>query len=294
MKLVIQAVRSLFRKIENAIDMLGIKYEKLLVLVKGTQAGLDEAIASIENVQWQCSNLNADKMNKSDPTGTGAFSMNRNPDSSRSSTGTNSGVIGTDLIANEKATFAIGEYNKPYTMGHYAELVYQQKYRSIDTSNRSIALFHSKPVFSPISGSFGIEPTYELVTADQIKVGDMVYDGITSLGYTSASHYYVITKVYGDNLHFDYLEHRNGARHATRCVHAFIVGNGTSNDDRSNAHTLDWDGNAWFAGKVYIGGTGMDDPDAVELGALTDAAKAEIVQAVIAELPVYNGEVAEV
>lgn len=32
-----------------------------------------------------------------------------------------------------------------------------------------------------------------------------------------------------------------------------IVGNGTSNTARSNAHTLDWDGNAWFAGNVQTG-----------------------------------------
>lgn len=37
-----------------------------------------------------------------------------------------------------------------------------------------------------------------------------------------------------------------------------IVGNGTSDTARSNAHTLDWDGNAWFAGDVYTGGTAMD------------------------------------
>lgn len=33
-----------------------------------------------------------------------------------------------------------------------------------------------------------------------------------------------------------------------------IAGNGAW-DQRSNAHTLDWDGNAWFAGDVYIGST---------------------------------------
>ena len=32
-----------------------------------------------------------------------------------------------------------------------------------------------------------------------------------------------------------------------------IVGNGTSNEERSNAHTLDWEGNAWFAGNVTVG-----------------------------------------
>ena len=32
--------------------------------------------------------------------------------------------------------------------------------------------------------------------------------------------------------------------------YAHIVGNGKSNTARSNAHTLDWEGNAWFAGTV--------------------------------------------
>lgn len=38
-------------------------------------------------------------------------------------------------------------------------------------------------------------------------------------------------------------------------IYAHIVGNGTSNTKRSNAHTLDWSGNAWFAGTVE--GTAM-------------------------------------
>ena len=48
--------------------------------------------------------------------------------------------------------------------------------------------------------------------------------------------------------------------------YAHIVGNGTgtSTSKRSNAHTIDWDGNAWFKGKVYIGGTSQ--ADAIELG----------------------------
>lgn len=41
--------------------------------------------------------------------------------------------------------------------------------------------------------------------------------------------------------------------------YAHIVGNGTGNYDRSNIHTLDWSGNAWFASDVYVGGTGQDD-----------------------------------
>lgn len=44
--------------------------------------------------------------------------------------------------------------------------------------------------------------------------------------------------------------------------YATIIGNGTSDYTRSNAYTLDWDGNAWFAGDVYVGstsGTNKDD-----------------------------------
>ena len=52
--------------------------------------------------------------------------------------------------------------------------------------------------------------------------------------------------------------------------YAHIVGNGERVEENgqytttySNAHTLDWDGNAWFAGDVYIGGTSQDDAMAI-------------------------------
>ena len=55
-------------------------------------------------------------------------------------------------------------------------------------------------------------------------------------------------------------------------VYAHIVGNGYSEtiadddglhttDYRSNAHTLDWSGNAWYAGDIRVGGTSYDDAD---------------------------------
>lgn len=47
--------------------------------------------------------------------------------------------------------------------------------------------------------------------------------------------------------------------------YAHILGNGASDTERSNAHTVDWDGNAWYAGDVYVGGTGQDDPNAKRL-----------------------------
>lgn len=35
--------------------------------------------------------------------------------------------------------------------------------------------------------------------------------------------------------------------------YAHIVGNGTSDSQRSNAHTVDWNGNGWFAGDILLG-----------------------------------------
>lgn len=43
--------------------------------------------------------------------------------------------------------------------------------------------------------------------------------------------------------------------------YAHIVGNGAGDAKRSNAHTLDWKGNGWYAGKLSQEGTPTDDKD---------------------------------
>lgn len=63
------------------------------------------------------------------------------------------------------------------------------------------------------------------------------------------------TKAQGEN------QHVQGKYNIADTISAHIVGNG-SNSKKSNAHTLDWSGNAWFAGDVYTGstsGTNKDD-----------------------------------
>ena len=44
-------------------------------------------------------------------------------------------------------------------------------------------------------------------------------------------------------------------------VYADIIGNGTSTTKRSNAATVDWSGNAWYAGNVYVGSTSGTNKD---------------------------------
>lgn len=55
--------------------------------------------------------------------------------------------------------------------------------------------------------------------------------------------------------------------------YAHIVGNGNPDTYYSNAHTLDWDGNAWFAGDVYVGGTSQDDENAIKLSSVAEKLK---------------------
>ena len=87
----------------------------------------------------------------------------------------------------------------------------------------------------------------------------------------------------------------------TENKYVHIVGNGSSNDKRSNAHTLDWDGNAWFAGEVKVGGTGQYDNAAKRLattedipvvdGTLTQSGQAADAKAVGDRLSTLSGEI---
>lgn len=74
----------------------------------------------------------------------------------------------------------------------------------------------------------------------------------------------------------------------TRGTYLHIAGNGTSST-RSNAYTLDWSGNAWFAGDVYVGSTSGTNKDAGSKKLLT---KDDIPVYTATEIETiwYNGE----
>ncbi len=71
--------------------------------------------------------------------------------------------------------------------------------------------------------------------------------------------------------------------------YSHIVGNGSSHSARSNSHTLDWNGNAWFAGDVYVKGANQDDTAAIKLATLND-----LPQGVPACTTADNGKVLKV
>lgn len=90
-------------------------------------------------------------------------------------------------------------------------------------------------------------------------------EGLETMAFGEAAHsegHYTIA--YGDYQHVQgrfNIEDRDDDYNPLN-TYAHIVGNGEDYSIPSNAHTLDWDGNAWFAGDVYVGstsGTNKDD-----------------------------------
>ena len=86
--------------------------------------------------------------------------------------------------------------------------------------------------------------------------------------YSHAEGYNTIVSGHASHAEGDYTiakgrnQHVQGKYNIEDTISAHIVGNGTTYNARSNAHTLDWQGNAWFAGDVYTGstsGTNKDD-----------------------------------
>ena len=86
------------------------------------------------------------------------------------------------------------------------------------------------------------------------------YNNTASGKYSHAEGFYVTANSKSQHVQGEYniLDTENVSERST---YAHIVGNGTGTSARSNAHTLDWSGNAWFAGDVYVGSTSGTNKD---------------------------------
>ena len=92
--------------------------------------------------------------------------------------------------------------------------------------------------------------------------------GADALGNSSHAEGYV-AKASGENSHAEGYrtiaagenQHVQGIYNIADTTSAHIIGNGPAEDSKSNAHTIDWSGNAWFAGDVYTGSTSGKNKD---------------------------------
>ena len=212
MKLILQAIKSLFRgvngKIQSTADIL--------------QNYMDEAVKTLT------SDLSK-KMDKTDPTGTGSFSMNRK---AGSAIGKNSVAIGNKCIASDTSSYAEGEQNTASGPRSHAE-----GWGCIASSNSA----HAEGITTSADGEAAhAEGGFNWANGD----------------YSHAEGYRNFAEA-----DFSHVQGKCCIKDSEK-KYAHIVGNGTAPEARSNAHTLDWNGVGWYAGGLQVGGTGQDSEDA--------------------------------
>lgn len=191
------------------------------------------------------------KMDKNNPVGTGSFSMNR---ANGSGIGSYSHTEGESCIASGDSSHAEGSRTEAIGNCSHAE-----GFRSIASGDFSSHAegqsctasgdnSHAEGLNSIASGDFGSHAEGNSCTAS----GDSSHaEGQGTHAEGACSH----TEGEGTIAKNNY-QHVQGKYNVTdkNNKYAHIVGNGSSKTP-SNAHTLDWNGNAWYAGTVE--GTAM-------------------------------------
>lgn len=173
-------------------------------------------------------------MTKANPTGTGSFSLNR---AASTTTGDYSFAEGYSTTASAKASHAEGEHTDATGYAAHAEGI------STTASGQNS---HAEGNWSTASAlSAHAEGTYTVASGKQSHAEGQNSEATGVNSHAEGHH----TLAAGD------AQHAQGKYNIkdTANTYAHIVGNGTSDTSRSNAHTLDWDGNAWFAGSVTDG-----------------------------------------
>ena len=230
-------------------------------------------IESYEKIEFHTIGNEMDMDNymlKDNPIGVGAFSMNRLKGDYTKKTGEYSSTLGFECVASGKYSHAEG-YQSEATLS-YAHAEGQS------TSAKGNAS-HAEGSDTAAVESWSHAEGYHTYSSGQASHAEGCFtqanghnshaEGQYSEANGGSSHaegYHTVAN--GEDSHAEGCytiatgnkQHVNGAYNIedTEGRYINIIGNGT-NAKRSNAHTVDWNGNAWYAGNVYIGGASQDD-----------------------------------
>lgn len=203
------------------------------------------------------------KMDKIDPSGFGSLSINRTSDSA---IGQYSIALGNEVSSERKAQFVGGEYNikEPgYSLKEKFVSGYESLFRAKDYIyvSDSIEIDNKTGTFSLIT------PTKHDASVD-LSINEGKYCAPSDKELSTVYHAGMYGISYNPSTKWVYVNNRCQASICTlvdqtsnRGSYVSIVGNGTSNEERSNAYTLDWEGNAWYQGDVYVGSTSGTNKD---------------------------------
>lgn len=184
--------------------------------------------------------------------------------------GPNSHTEGQNTIASGPASHAEGFGTKASDVGSHAEG---------NNTTASAVFSHAEGISTTASGMFSHSEGNSTIASGFASHSEG--NSTEASGYISHAEG-VNTIASGD------YQHVQGKSNISDTTFAHIVGNG-SNTARSNAHTLDWDGNAWFAGDVYVGSTSGTNKDEGSKKLVTvDEMNAAIAAAIEAALANIN------
>ena len=188
-----------------------------------------------------------DKMDKANPTGTGALSINRK---ASTTVGTNSTTLGNDGTASGTNSIAEGWLSvasgtSSHAEGSRSEASNTSAHAEGTQTVASGSASHSEGSNTVASGNYGSHAEGAQTTAS----GDCSHaEGYKTTANRLSQH------VFGEWNVVD----TAGADGTVRGNYVEIVGNGTASSARSNARTLDWQGNETLAGDlIYNGDTSL-------------------------------------
>ena len=181
------------------------------------------------------------------------------------------GEIG-DFIICSIGNYSIGIYNNTFNISIYIDkintsdttdtftdlIIYEEEVKYLDNKYLETDLVLQNSISLGRIGDIGTGSSaiglYVTATGDASHA-----EGSTTTASGDCSH----AEGYGSKASSQF-QHVQGKYNIedTANKYAHIVGNGNSSTD-SNAHTLDWQGNAWYSGKLSQEGTPTEDKDLV-------------------------------
>ena len=295
--------------VQDAIDML--------------DGELDDVYSQLDSI---AENLDGEFLTKENPAGTGSFSMNRNAEST---VGNCSSVLGDSCIASAYTSHAEGyntqaTNNSAHSEGHYTVASGYGSHAEGQNTKAYASSSHAEGNFSTASGNASHAEGYNTLASNAYSHAEGVESQATG-EYSHAEGYKTLSKGYGTHTEGnateasgyyahaegDHTSAKSGYSHAegyytmasgeyqhvqgkyniedTTGTYAHIVGNGTSVSLRSNAHTLDWDGNAWYQGDISFGGDALATTSQTVKGAISEIVTT--IGDIGVLLDIINGEV---
>jgi len=260
--------------VQDAIDEVNTKIENIPSVDAYTKEESDQKYATKTALEEVAGAVD-DKANKTNPELAGTFSLNR---LAGSAIGTRSFAEGFDTTASGSTTHAEGYKTKATTSYAHAE-----GYQSEATGNTS----HAEGLNTKATGTNAhTEGNGTIASGTRTHAEGQETKASGDCAHTEGAY----TEATGDYSHAEGF--RNRANHRSQRVfgefnayddsvapatargnYIEIVGNGTATNARSNARTLDWNGNETLAGDLKINGNvSMSDVKA-EVDRLSDITK---------------------